>query len=393
MTYEDVLESIVGPHSQHNIEINKSDIGIMTSIARQTRNNVGLTDRQFALVKEKLNLYKDQIPDYVQPTMLRIPLREIDRRHYVCLEKVNDDDYIVIRFPFKKKLIDLVDEIRRLNPDKHVKDKQKHFFLLSEKAVYEIVKLAKRFPAFEIEDILLEWYNQLEDVNNNKYNYIPYVKNNNVFNVSDNCREALIKHCGQEDTLLFYDRRNLFGIDEFDLTEVQNNLSNISVLTQKIITRKSHDLYISSKEWNINHLAFSINELNRYPLLVALNEQNALDELSLVHKAFNGFINNSECSVVFRLDNDGNSGTHFNDYVRDNNLNNSVAFDTKIVYTNSKIPKPLLNLEFRPSCVLTLGTKSMNNKIDLFAQGVDLNIAFSAEESMIGKYYGRREKI
>jgi hypothetical protein len=394
MTFEDVLESIAGPKPTHKIKIDKSDIGIMSSIAKQTYNNVGLTDRQLNVVKEKLELYKDQIPNFKQPTRLRIPLREIDRRHYVALEERDEKTYVVIKFPFKKKLIDLVEGIRMLMPEKHIKDKQKHYFLLSEKSVYEVVKLALRFEAFEIEEQLLDWYKELAYIKENQDEYIPYVKNNTAYNITDKCSDALFDHCGTNDTLLYYDRRFLFGIKNFDAFEVEQRMSKMSTLTQKILQRKTHDLFLNSKTWTINQLAETVHELNRYPLLVVLNSTTAHDELMLVHNAFNGFIDPKECSVVFRKDNDTEESKNFNQYIKDNNLNNTVDNNTKIVYTSKdKLPKPLIELGFRHSCMLNLNSMRTNSKVDLFNEGNDLTIVYSDEESMISRYHAKRETI
>lgn len=395
MTVEDLLESIAGPYAKHKIQLEHSDIGIMSSIARQTKRNIGLTDRQLALVKNKLDLYKDQIPDYVDTNELRIPLREIDRRQYVAVETLEDKKYIVIKFPFKKKLIDLVDAVRRLSPEKHkrAEDKQKHYFLLSESTIYNVVGLALKFPAFDIEKQLLDWYQELENIAQNTKDYIPYVQQDKVYNLSDNASKALVEHCGNSDSLLFYDRRYLFGLESFDNDEINSKMSHVSVLTQKLIRRKTDDIFIDNKEWTMNQLANSLHELNRYPILVVLNPKVALDELILVHNAFNGFIDNKDCSVMFRLDNN-DEGTEFNNYIREKNLNNSVALNTKIVYTSKeKIPKPLIESGFRHTCMVTMNTFRHNNKINLFNEGNDLTIVYSSDESMISRYYNKRQKL
>ena len=57
----------------------------------------------------------------------------------------------------------------------------------------------------------------------------------------------------------------------------------------------------------------------------------ALDGLSTHTPAFNGVVNKDDISVLFRLDNPN----EFNDYVRENKLNNLVAKNTKIVYISS----------------------------------------------------------
>jgi len=396
MTFEDVLESIAGPKPTHKIKIDKSDIGIMSSIAKQTYNNVGLTDRQLNVVKEKLELYKDQIPNFKQPTRLRIPLREIDRRHYVALEERDEKTYVVIKFPFKKKLIDLVEGIRMLMPEKHIKDKQKHYFLLSEKSVFEVVKLALRFEAFEIEEQLLDWYKELAYIKENQDEYIPYVKNNTAYNITDKCSDALFDHCGTNDTLLYYDRRFLFGLKNFDASEVEQRMSKVSILTQKILQRKTHDLFLNSKTWTINQLAETVHELNRYPLLVVLNSTTAHDELMLVHNAFNGFIDTKECSVVFRKDNDTEESKNFNQYIKDNNLNNKLAKDTKIVYTtDNKIPKPVVNSDWYPKTILVYGSSRITStrKVLSCYTHTDLIMHYDPDSAAGLKYFYSRSNL
>ena len=79
-----------------------------------------MTDRQFALVKQKLlthgRLWQDNdidINKYVD--VLKYPLREIDRSHWIKILRYKEEDVLGIRFPFNKKVIDRVEELRRLN--------------------------------------------------------------------------------------------------------------------------------------------------------------------------------------------------------------------------------------------------------------------------------------
>ena len=98
---EDCLEHLAGlRESPVEFTIEKTDHTIMTSIARQTFRGVALTDRQSALMYEKLQSYRDQFVnldwdfDYAV-NQLRQPLRHIDRSKYIKLA----DNEIKIRFP------------------------------------------------------------------------------------------------------------------------------------------------------------------------------------------------------------------------------------------------------------------------------------------------------
>ena len=83
---------------------------------------------------------------------------------------------------------------------------------------------------------------------------------------------------------------------------------------------------------------------------------------------------------MFRLEN-MESGIKFNEYVRENGLNNKLANNTKIVYINNKkIPKPLLRFNWEPEGVLCLDTTRNYSKVNQFEEEFDLVIQYSSEE-------------
>ena len=53
-TVEDLLESIAGLTTSYNMTLERNDMTIMYSIARQVHKGVALTDKQLELVQEKL---------------------------------------------------------------------------------------------------------------------------------------------------------------------------------------------------------------------------------------------------------------------------------------------------------------------------------------------------
>ena len=116
-TVEDLLESIAGLSTSHKMTLQRNDMTIMYSIARQVFKGVALTDRQLEVVQEKLNTYKDQfiennIDFHFAINNLRMPLRQIDRSKYIkivnmTMTKFQSVDlhgmelpWIKIRFPY-----------------------------------------------------------------------------------------------------------------------------------------------------------------------------------------------------------------------------------------------------------------------------------------------------
>ena len=66
-------------------------------------------------------------------------------------------------------------------------------------------------------------------------------------------------------------------------------------------------------------------------------------------------VDTKDQSVLFRLSNE--VGASFNEYVKENNLNNWVDKNTKIVYiSNEKLPKLLISGEWKPSAALVFGS-------------------------------------
>ena len=105
-----------------------------------------------------------------------------------------------------------------------------------------------------------------------------------------------------------------------------------------------------------------------------------IDQLVTVHNAFRGFIPNTECSVLMRLDNEYNS--NFNQYIKDNNLNNSLDKSTKVVYIRSnKIPKPLLKLNWNANSVLLLNSHRVNNDSLCYLNMCDLVVHYDTTMS------------
>lgn len=405
-TVEDCLELLVGLQGQGKFQLETSDVTFLQSIGRQVFKGTALTDRQYSVVKEKIEKYKDQLValEYnvdLALENLRMPLREIDRSKFITVVDHSDTvgpngvyetykdkwKWIKVRFPFSKKLIVLVEEVLYIIPRHkyfHKKGSHEHYFLLNEKNLYEVISRFKE-KNFKIDEYLLGEYERLEYMNNNKEKYIPGVYNYKLKNLSDRAVSYMISSVGEptlETLALYKDRQELFGLHYFDDQDLTQSLQQLTALSKKIAVRKRNNVFISRKNYTINNVAESVLELNRFPLLVILPENDPLSDLCTVHQAFNGFIENSMSTVMFRLDNKSNSD--FNDYIRKHNLNSPLDKDTKIVYiNNSSIPKPLVMSEWTPSAALLLSSSRPHSRIGVYAEGLDLVIHYDEEPSQM----------
>ena len=134
-TIESYLELLTGLAGNNTFTMQSSDRTILNSIARQVHKGVGLTDRQYEVVKEKLLSYADQfieleypIHDAVKNT--RIPIRQIDRARWIRTAIIKDQLYIGVRFTFNKRLISALEALYNIE-EKGLYDKVEkiHYFI------------------------------------------------------------------------------------------------------------------------------------------------------------------------------------------------------------------------------------------------------------------------
>lgn len=378
---EDLLELLAGLHkSKSDFKIETSDGTIVTSIARQVFRGTALTDRQQALMKIKLQAYKQQFLDQGYEfdfaiEGLRQPLRTIDRSKYIRLE----DNWIKIRFPFSKSLIQTINELpKRHDEYKHAKGSHEHYFTANESNIYRILNSFKN-KEFEIDNTLLEYYDKCNKIIEDKNNLVSYIDDNGLHNVSDKIVEKLENDLGSfsENKIKYIDRYRRYGINE-----VRSAIFPSDTI-QKIIARKSVEFYCPEKEYALNDVLLGLYNLDRFPLLVNVQQGQELDQVYAVYDFFRTLLPAQQQSVMFRLDNENNKD--FNRFVKDKKLNNWVDKSTKIVYINNKLTKVLIKSEFIPITTLMF-SHATNGQMSKYIKSKSDLVVIRAEESYMRKY-------
>lgn len=383
-TIEDLLEITAGLKKAPKINIDSSDATIMYSIARQVFKGTPLTDRQYSLMKEKLSKYKDQFIslecnfDLALDT-LRNPLRHIDRSKYIKIvdtaevyaDRVYESykqnwKWMKIRFPFSKKLIGSVQKFVILNNYQHKKGSHEHYVSLTEENVYQVISEFKD-KNFEIEKDLIDIYNACIEVKENVTDYVCSIKNNKFYNFNPKLEKLLLDTIGpiEGNELVYKDRSRRYNFLYLDEIDFPNNIID------SIINNNAYDKLINfrTKDYTTKEVFNSLIELKRFPLLVVLNTKTADFELKEYHDLFGSHIPSNLQSVLFRLSNDDSNGSRFNNYIKDNNLNNMVDKNTKVVYiSNEKLPKPLVSSGWNPITVFTKESSRIDTNIVNFAR-------------------------
>ena len=408
MNTEDLLEELASlSDTQNHYSIDKTDISLIRSLGKQVLRGTPLTDRQYDLSKKKIIEYKSQlenngfsnIESYLKN--LRMPLRSIDRSRWIKLvpspgHSVRYQEtglpWVAVRFSFNKKLISALDNIRLSICENRYFENNIHYFPATEKNIFVLVSnLIEK--DFKIDEEVLEYYNQCLDIKQNPEKYIPYIKDYTLYNFPSKLKTNLANRfglCNSSNLNLYKDRAYRYNyIVNFDIkTECQ--------IQNKILNRSSKLLNFAESKFDINSVVSALSSLKRDPILVIINSLDNIteyDQLQKCYDLFSNYYNNSEQSVLFRLDNSDMSGVKFNQFVRDNNLNNLVDKNTKVVYIKeNKLPKPLITSEWSPITLFCLKSYRLGSQVEnYFNTYCDLYV--STDDSNHSEYLVRDRRL
>ena len=365
---EDCLEHLAGlRESSVPYVIESTDFTIMNSIARQVFKGTALTDRQYALMQEKLVAYKAQfvqagvknLEDLLQRT--RQPLRQIDRSKYIKIQ----DNSIVVRFPFKKSDIICIQGFSLTAEGyEHQKGSHEHKFAYNE---VNVLHLLNEFSAkeFKIDEELTEVYAVAKAIRDTPQDHLSGIVNNTLINIKPTLAPVIQTEIGDltdETFTKFIDRRSRYGFNHVEGLGGPH-------LTQQIASRKEATYNSRPSAESTSDILTALWDLDRFPLLVVLDNEQAEHQLYEMANYYRDILNSEQQSVLFRLE---SADDGFNHLVKDRKLNNWVDKNTKVVYiSKSKLPKILVNNEWKPTAAF-----SYDSKVDRF---VDNYVSFNCD--------------
>lgn len=398
MNVEDYIELLATP----SYTLDRADHNLIYSFVRQVNRDMAFTDRQYELAKEKILYYKDQfVTQGYNPendlNNLRMPIRSIDRSRWLRItEHINESNvsnendqshYIAIRFTFQKKLISVIEKIKKATGNQELYDKETkvHYFPYSEKVLFDIIEAIKD-KNFEIDETAQKIYEKLKSFK--PEDHIPGVYGLEIKNLHPNGKEAIIRELGKpsENNILLYKDRSL----KYGLGYVPDHgRKSESVLAFKIANRKKTTVSINNNVYTLDSVFTALDELNRYPILFILPGNDPLNHITEIHQRSKTFIPSSQVSVMFRLDNTG-EGLQFNNYIKKECINNRLDTNTKIVYTiDHTVPKPLVKSGWEPKVIILRSSTNIANtkkSLECFS-GTDLVIHYQDELISSYKYY------
>ena len=150
-----------------------------------------------------------------------------------------------------------------------------------------------------------------------------------------------------------------------------------SELANKIIKASHHHIFIDIDQFSLTDVCSALNELKRYPLLIVLKHGEEIENLTNLYQGLKQKIDTTDITVMYRLENNTEKNIQFNELIKKLNFNNKLSNKTKVVIINNeKIPKPLLQLKWKPNTTLLC---------DSFRQKKQLQ-TYSNESSLVIRY-------
>ena len=394
-TVEDLLDFLVD-----YMKVREEDKRLLDSLQRQTHHNKGLTDRQHALLKSKLLEYRDEFSEVALLhesfdmidfdallDSLRLPIRQIDRsktvklttRQSIYFGGIEEEVCVAIRFPFSNRMIKHIQAIKDTpgRPTYDAKTKT-HLLAATELNIYRIVERFRDLN-FTIEPKLLEFAEAVREIANNPEDNIPGIHGYTLKHIHPKAEELALATLGEPDNYNYYlykDRFDEYGLAHFDEYALAKSTARLTELTKSVLDRNLKHVYISSDKYGYDNIFKTVTELQRWPILIVLSgnapmcksstqyPNPELSLLSLIHNMLLSYVTNKDISVMYRKEKTTKEDLEFNDYIRRHRLNNRLTKDLKVVILSEgkRIPKPIVESDWRPQCSLMLGAGFTPNK-------------------------------
>lgn len=354
------------------------DDDILASLSKQMAANIYVTERQADLavkiIKDNIK-YFPQLAEIIKNPRWENSFRTIQRFKYLHLVKNSASDrfFIEIGFNHNKTFTKKLDELKNKLSAPLTRIKNNVWQIpYSELDLYLLVELVNS-QNFEISPEILEAHREIFEILKQENKDKIYIDQD----ISENLKNRVVSEVGEIDknNILLEDRKIGFQYEIFDSFFQKKSEKN---LIEKIATRTSSQIFLSSQKHELTEIISSLQELNRFPMLVIFDSTPEKSEKNLKilrNSLIENNVNNG-IGIYFRHDNDKN-GKPFNEQISQFEYNQPLNNNTAVAgITNLKIPKFLLKLKWQPKSVLVLAQVLGSNRVKLLTDYCDLVIHY-----------------
>lgn len=339
------------------------DEKVVHSLAANPSAGRGFTEKQRSLVLRLCKKYQGQLTTDLGPAVtlaLDNPEFKFNLVEPALQEKSIriEGKEILVKFPFSEAT---VEKIRKFRSDAKFRavewngDTKAWKFALEENNILWITNNLLD-DSFSVDSEFLEFSGQIYEILENMEKYVPTVIHENNQYLFKNVHNTVPQPASNDlvETLLLAKH---YGIHTWDET-VENFIKNAnfspvltSFLEESISNRSEFDVSENSIDQFTELFKHNVPALIIVP---GYGEFFALKTWTAWLKS-QGFAE-KDISVLFRLSSD--TGGMFNELVKQNNLNNPIDENTKVVFISQKIPKPLIKSGIDFKLIVNLGSLS-----------------------------------
>lgn len=339
--------------------MNTFDLNVLINIQNQMMLSKNLTEKQGNLCVTILKRYEKKLSEHLGQDIsifLKNPQFKNPFRVSITEKTISVCDHPVlkraarVKFFYDEKIIAKIREQKaKLNYSVWNDLEKSWFFSLDERTISFLSSLIDEY-GFKPDQEFQDYVDQINEIKKNIEQYVPMVVKTDdgikFVNISkytpQNSSDDLIES-------LFLARK--IGIQTWDETieqELNEKITDEEVkkfLRSDPLTR--HELFLDEK--SLSSISNIVKHL--YPCLVIMPDNTESYKISKIVDFFKSIgVTENEISVLFRLPTA--TGADFNNYVKNNHLNNLVSDQTKLVFIDSNIPKVILNPRINFNCVL-----------------------------------------
>jgi hypothetical protein len=365
MYIEELIQFAVGAGPwlfKHGSLISGHDHTILESMATQLAYNQGqLTEKQGTLALRILSKNRDKIVVQIPTldTILKDPkwkfaFRVLPKNKKISIKTENSFSKILVEFPFEESIVEAFrkrnQEVHELHRGLWDHEAKKWAFSFTEINIDYLgsILLDKEFQA---DDEFIALYEQVKNVHMDIENILPMLVETStgfeIKNAHPKIQQPTTKSLVEA---LFWARD--YGITTWDDNVDARIKNELNSLTTSVISSsgKKH-VWFDSTKVNIDYFTDLITHGG--PALIIIPGGSGIETI----REWNEFalrlnIKPEDMSVMFRLPNEQ---SEFNIYVKEQNLNNPISENTKLVFVSTKITKPLIKSGIKFGTVINLG--------------------------------------
>lgn len=355
------------------LQMNPFDSKLIYSFQDQIFRGNGFTEKQANLAIKILRRQKvklDQIAgkdigQYLDNPTFRLSRRTVNSNKRLSVQ--NNSIYgkvIKSEFPFNEELVQQIRENRsKFFFAQWDKEDKAWIFSLDEKSLKFWVNASAKYE-FSVDEELENYFAQIKEIENSIENHVPMVsvvENSIVFkNVSDRVPQP-----NTDDPLSALFSARKVGIQTWD--DTINDLIRKNGCEKAVLSfldtnpSQAYEFYLE------DHSFFEIQDIVKYltPCIFVIPGGSELERVQLSLELLkNVGLDNSEISVLFRLPKE--TGEKFNNFVKENALNNPITDNTKAIFISSKIPKTIIEPKVKFNSVVNFNFYSVHYTIREF---------------------------